>query len=68
MCARIGGEAGELEEWHDRANGSSNRKVSQDASMDLKQLSIEIAEMSGMGVKRTGGTHNQFTQVIYGRI
>ena len=26
--------------------------------MDLKQLSIEIMEMSGMGVKRTGGTHN----------
>ena len=51
MCARIGGEAGELEGWCDRANGSSNRKVSQDASMDLKQLSIEIAEMSGMGVK-----------------
>ena len=45
-------------------NGSSNRKVSQDASMDLKQLSVEIAEMSGMGVKRTGGTHNQFTRVI----
>ena len=61
MRARIGGEAGELEGWHDHANGSSNRKVSQDVSMDLKQLSIEIAEMSGMGVKRTGGTHNQFT-------
>ena len=36
MRARIGGEAGELEGWHDRANGGSNRKVSQDASMDLK--------------------------------
>ena len=51
MCARIGGEAGELEEWRDHANGSLNRKVSQDASMDLKQLSIKIAGMSGMGVK-----------------
>ena len=61
MRARIGGEAGELEGWRDCANEDSNRKVSQDASMDLKQLSIEIAEMSGMGVKRTGGTHNQFT-------
>ena len=30
-------------------------------SMDLKQLSIEITEMSDMGVKQTGGTHNQFT-------
>ena len=49
-------------------NGSSNRKASQDASMDLKQLSIEIAEMSGMGVEQTGGTHKQFTRVIYGRI
>ena len=49
-------------------NGDSNRKVSQDASMNLKQLSIEIMEMSGMGVKRTSGTHKQFTQVIYGRI
>ena len=45
-------------------NGSSNRKVSQDASMDLKQLSIEIAEVSGMGVKRTGSIHKQFTQVV----
>ena len=61
MHARIGGEAGELEGWGDRANGSSNRKVSQDALMNLKQLSIEITEMSSMGVKRTGGTHNQFT-------
>ena len=61
MRARIGGEAGELEEWRNHANGSLNRKVSQDASMDLKQLSIEIAGMSGMGVKQTGGTHNQFT-------
>ena len=68
MRARIGGEAGELEGWHDRANGSSNRKVSQDASMDLKQLSIEIVEMSSMGVKRTGGTHKQFTRVVYSRI
>ena len=46
---------------HNYANGGPNRKVSQDASMDLKQLSIKIAEMSGMGVKRTGGTHKQFT-------
>ena len=53
-----------LEGWCDRANGDSNRKVSQDVSMDLKQLSIEIAEMSGMGVKQTGGTHKQFTRVI----
>ena len=68
MCARIGGEAGELEGWRNCVNGGSNRKVSQDMSMNLKQLSIEIMEMSGMGVKRTGGTHNQFTQVIYGRI
>ena len=51
MHARIGGGAGELEGWCDCANGSSNRKVSQDMSMDLKQLSIEIAEMSSMGVK-----------------
>ena len=35
----------------DHANGGPNRKVSQDASMNLKQLSIEITEMSGMGVK-----------------
>ena len=49
-------------------NGGSNRKVSQDALMNLKQLGIEIMEMSDMGVKRTGGTHNQFTQVIYSRI
>ena len=34
-------------------NGGPNRKVSQDASMDLKQLSIKITEMSGMGVKQT---------------
>ena len=68
MRARIGKEAGELEGWRDRANGSSNRKVSQDTSMDLKQLSIEITEMSGMGVKRTGGTYNQFIRVVYGRI
>ena len=61
MRARIGGEAGELEGWRDRANGGSNRKVSQYTSTDLKQLSIEVTEMSGMGVKRTGGTHNQFT-------
>ena len=32
-------------------NGGSNRKVSQDMSMNLKQLSIEITEMSGMGIK-----------------
>ena len=61
MRARIGGEAGKLEGWHDRANGGLNRKVSQDTSTDLKQLSIKITEMSSMGVKRTGGTHNQFT-------
>ena len=51
MCVRIGGEAGKLEGWCDHVNGSSNRKVSQDASMNLKQLSIEITEMSGMGIK-----------------
>ena len=68
MRARIGGEAGELEGWCDRANGDSNRKVSQDASMDLKQLSIEITEMSSMGIKLAGGTHKQFTRVVYGRI
>ena len=61
MRARTGGEAGELEGWHNRANGGLNRKMSQDASMNLKQLSIEITEMSGMGIKRTGGTHKQFT-------
>ena len=61
MHVRIGGEAGELEGWRDRVNGGSNRKVSQDVSMNLKQLSIEITEMSGMGIKRTGGTHNQIT-------
>ena len=37
-------------------------------SMNLKQLSIKITEMSGMGVKQTGDTHNQFTQVVYSRI
>ena len=42
-------------------NGGPNRKVSQDVSMNLKQLSIEITEMSSMGVKRTSGTHNQVT-------
>ena len=61
MRARIGGGAGELEGWCDRVNGNLNRKVSQDVSMNLKQLSIEITEMYGMGVKRTGGTHKQFT-------
>ena len=64
MCARIGGEAGEPKGEHDCANGGLNRKVSQDASMNLKQLSIEIMEMSSMGVKQTGGTYNQVTQVI----
>ena len=64
MHARIGGEAGELEGWRDRANGDSNRKVSQDVSMDLKQLSIKIMEMSSMGIKLTGGTHKRFTRVI----
>ena len=49
-------------------NGGPNRKVSQDMSMDLKQLSIEIMEMPDMGVKLTGGTHKQFTRVVYGRI
>ena len=68
MRARIGGEAGELEGWCDRANGGPNRKVSQDTLMDLKQLSIKIMEMSSMGVKQTGGTHNQFTRVVYSRI
>ena len=32
-------------------NGGPNRKVSRDVSMDLKQLSIKITEMSSMGVK-----------------
>ena len=64
MRARIGGEAGELEGWRGHVNGGSNRKVSQDVLMDLKQLSIEIMEMPDMGVKLTGGTHKQFTQVI----
>ena len=68
MRARIAGEAGELEGWRDRVNGGSNRKVSQDGSMNLKQLSIEIMETSGMGVKQTDGTHKQFTRVIYSRI
>ena len=54
----LGGEAGELEGWHNCVNGDSNRKVSQDASMNLKQLSIEIMEMSGMAVNQTSGTHN----------
>ena len=45
-------------------NGGPNRKVSQNTSMDLKQLSIEITEMSGMGIKQTSGTHNQITQVV----
>ena len=61
MCARIGEEAGEPKGERDRANGGPNRKVGQDTSMNLKQLSIEIVEMSGMGVKRTGGTYNQVT-------
>ena len=61
MHARIGGEAGKLKGECDRANGGQNRKASQDASMNLKQLSIEIMEMSDMGVKQTGGTHNQVT-------
>ena len=64
MCARIGGEAGEPKGKCDCENGGPNRKVSQDASMNLKQLSIEITKMSGMGVKQTGGIHNQITQVI----
>ena len=64
MHARIDGEAGELKREHDCANGGPNRKVSQDVSMDLKQLNIKITEMSGMGVKQTSGTHNQVTQVI----
>ena len=51
MCARIGGEAGEPKGERDRANEGPNRKVSWDASMNLKQLSIKIMEMSGMGVK-----------------
>ena len=64
MHARIGGEAGEPKGEHDHANGGPNRKLSQDASMNLKQLSIEIMEMSGMGIKQTGGMHNQITRVI----
>ena len=64
MCARIGGEAGEPKGERDRANEGPNRKVSWDASMNLKQLSIEITEMSSMGIKQTGGTHNQITRVI----
>ena len=68
MCARIGRGAGKLKGWCDCANGGPNRKVSQDTSMDLKQLTIEIMEMSGIGIKRTGGTHNQFIRVVYGRI
>ena len=39
-------------------NGGLNRKVSQDVSMNLKQLSIKIAEMSDMGIKLTGGIYN----------
>ena len=45
------------------ANGGLNRKVSQNMSMNLKQLSIKIMEMSGMGIKQTSGTHNQVMQV-----
>ena len=51
MCARIGEGAGELEGWCDHVNKGLNRKVIQDTSMDLKQLSIKITEMSGIGVK-----------------
>ena len=51
MHVRIGGEAGKLGGWHDRANGGPNRKVSQDTSMNLKQQNIKIMEMSGMSVK-----------------
>ena len=52
MRARIGGEAGEPKGKRNCVNGGPNRKVSQDVSMNLKQLSIEITEMSGMGVKQ----------------
>ena len=51
MHIRTGEEAGEVERQHDHENGGPNRKVSQDMSMNLKQLSIKIVEMSGMGVK-----------------
>ena len=61
MCVRIDGEAGKPKGERNHANGGPNRKVSQDTSMDLKQLSIEIMEMSGMGVKRISDTHNQVT-------
>ena len=64
MRARIGREAGKSKGKHDHVNGGWNRKVSQDTSMNLKQLSIKITEMSGMGVKQTSGTHNQVTQVV----
>ena len=39
-------------------NGGLNRKVSQDVSMNLKQLSIKIVEMSDMGIKLTGDIYN----------
>ena len=64
MRARIGGEAGEPKGKHNRENGGLIRKVSQDVSMNLKQLGIEITEMSSMGIKQTSGTHNQITQVV----
>ena len=64
MHARIGREAGEPKGKCDCVNGGLNRKVSQDASMNLKQLSIKITEMTGIGVKQTGGTHNQVIQVV----
>ena len=64
MCVRIGGKADEAKRQRDHENGGSKRKMSQDISMNLKQLSIEITEMSSMSIKWIGGTHNQVTQVI----
>ena len=51
MHARIGGKADEAKRQRDHKNEGSNRKMSQDTSMNLKQLSIEITEMSSMSVK-----------------
>ena len=51
MHVRIGGEAGKSKGECNRANGALNRKVGQDVSMNLKQLSIEIMEMSSIDVK-----------------
>ena len=64
MHARIGGEADKPKREHDHVNEGPNRKVSQDMSMDLKQLSIKIMEMSDMGIKWTSDIYNQVTRVI----